>query len=156
MTMAENHMHVNAPPETVFDVLADAESYGHWVVGASEIRDADSTWPEPGATFHHTQGAYGRGIKDTTTVVASNRPRQLVMIARARPLVVAKVELRLRPSGRGTHVTMVEYPVGALLARIHNPVIDWLTGLRNQESLRRLRRLAEERDARTEPARAAA
>ncbi len=143
--MAENETYVDAPPDAVFDVLADAGSYAHWVVGSSQVRASDPEWPEPGSEFHHTQGFYGVGLKDSTESVAANRPRQLVMEARFRPLMVAKIELRLRPRGRGTHVKMIEFPVRGPVAKIHNPLLDRLIWARNAESLRRLRKLAEER-----------
>jgi hypothetical protein len=145
--VSENHAHIDAPPDAVFDVLADAGSYAYWVVGSSEIRGVEGNWPEAGSTFHHTQGFYGVGLKDTTTAIASTRPRQLVMEVRFRPLMIGKVEMRLRPSGRGTHVTMIEYPVSGPVARIHNPVLDRVFWARNVESLRRLRKLAERRAA---------
>ena len=145
LDMAENEAYIDAAPDDVFDVLADPDSYGHWVVGSSEIRGVDGDWPEPGSTFHHTQGFFGHGLKDTTTAIASNRPRQLVMEVRFRPLMIGKVELRLRPRGRGTRVKMIEYPVSGPVAKLHNPLLDRLFWARNVESLRRLRKLAEER-----------
>jgi hypothetical protein len=96
-----------------------------------------------GSKFHHTQGFFGVGLPDNTEVVSVNRPRQLVLEARIRPFAVNKVEMRLRPSGSGTQVTMIEYPVGGIAEKLDNPVIDMLLHLRNIESLRRLRRMAE-------------
>jgi uncharacterized protein YndB with AHSA1/START domain len=143
--MAENHVYIDAPPDAVFDVLADAESYHYWVVGSSEIRAWDRNWPEPGSKFHHTQGFYGVGLKDDTVSIAANRPRQLVMEVRFRPLMIGKVEFRLRPRGRGTHVTMIEYPISGPVAKVNNPLIDRALWARNVETLRRLRKLSEER-----------
>jgi uncharacterized protein YndB with AHSA1/START domain len=143
--LAVTESYVDAPPEAVFDVLADPDSYGHWVVGSTRIRDADSSWPRPGSKFHHTQGFFGIGLPDNTEVVASKRPRQLVLEARIRPFAVNKVELRLHPHGNGTRVTMIEYPTGGLAALVANPLMDLLLHVRNLESLRRLRRLAEAR-----------
>ncbi|HEX8054747.1 MAG TPA: SRPBCC family protein [Thermoleophilaceae bacterium] len=156
--MAENHAYIDAPPDAVFDVLADAPSYADWVVGASQIRDVEGDWPEAGTKFHHTQGAFGIGLKDSTTAVAANRPRQLVIVVRFRPFMIGKVEFRLRPRGRGTHVTMIEYPIGGPVAKVNNPLIDRALWARNVETLRRLRRISEQRAARTGevPARAAA
>ena len=142
--MSVNETYVNAPPEAVFDVLADPFGYGYWVPGSSKIRAADDDWPDAGSTFHHTQGAYGVGLKDTTSVVAAERPRTLVLEARFRPFAVNKVELRLFPSGEGTRVVMVEYPTGGLAAKLHNPLMEVALKLRNVEALRRLRKLAEE------------
>jgi uncharacterized protein YndB with AHSA1/START domain len=141
--MSVNETYVDAPPESVFDVLSDAGSYHHWVVGSSKIRAADDGWPEPGSEFRHVQGFFGVGLSDTTAVVAAEPPRTLVLEARIRPFAVNKVELRLFPSGRGTMVVMVEYPTGGLAAKVMNPLVDLSLKLRNVESLRRLRKLAE-------------
>lgn len=141
--MSVTETYVNAPPEDVFDVLADPKSYAHWVVGATRTRRADATWPRKGSKFHHTQGAFGIGLPDNTEVLSSHRPRQLVLEARIRPFAVNKVEMRLRRRGEGTCVTMVEYPIGGIAEKIDNPVMDFALHLRNIESLRRLRRLAE-------------
>ena len=141
--MSENHAYIDAPPDAVFDVLSDPWSYAYWVVGSSRTRGVEGDWPEPGSKFHHTQGFYGVGLKDSTESIAATRPRQLVMEVRFRPLMVGKVELRLRPRGRGTHVTMIEYPVAGPIAKVHNPALDRAFLARNVESLRRLRKLAE-------------
>jgi uncharacterized protein YndB with AHSA1/START domain len=143
--MSVTHTYVDAPPDAVFEVLSDPDSYGHWVVGASRTRKADSDWPKPGSKFHHTQGFFGIGLPDNTEVVASRRPRQLVLHARIRPFAVNKVEMRLRKSGRGTNVTMIEYPVAGIAHKVNNKLIDVALHLRNVESLRRLRKMAEER-----------
>ena len=144
--MSVTETHVRADPEAVFAVLADPRSYAHWVVGSSKTRGVEGRWPKPGSTFHHTQGAFGVGLKDTTSVIDSNPPRQIVLEVRARPFWVGKVEMRLRPSGDGTHVTMIEYPVSGFVKPLHNPLLDRLLHLRNVESLRRLRKMAENGD----------
>ena len=143
-----NETWVDAKPGAVFDVLADPYQYGHWVVGSSKIRRADVRWPKPGSTFHHIQGFFGIGLPDNTQVLSADRPRELVLEARIRPFAINKVELRLRPSGRGTRVVMVEYPTGGLAKKLSNPLsnplMDAALWLRNVESLRRLRKLAEQ------------
>lgn len=143
--MARNHTHVEAPPEAVWDVLADPPTYADWVVGSNDIRGFEGSWPEKTSLFHHTQGMWPLQIKDTTSVLEVERPRRMKLEVRARPLVVAHVELILEPAGRGTRVTMIEAPVRGLLGLIRNPLVDGMIHLRNVESLRRLRRLAERR-----------
>jgi uncharacterized protein YndB with AHSA1/START domain len=142
--MSVTETYVDAPPDAVFDVLADPKSYAHWVVGASRTRKADAAWPRPGSKFHHTQGVFGIGLPDNTEVISSNRPQRLVMEARIRPFAVNKVEMRLQSRGGGTRVTMIEYPTGGLAKLVPAPVTNALLHLRNIEALRRLRRLAEE------------
>lgn len=143
--MAENDIVIDRSPEQVFAVLSDPFSYEDWVVGASDIRDVEGNWPEVGATFHHTQFVPRFGLKDTTSVLASEPPTRLTLCVRARPLVVGEVEFSLTPAEGGTRVKMTEIPVGGIQAPIHNPVFDAGLRLRNAETLRRLKRIAETR-----------
>jgi uncharacterized protein YndB with AHSA1/START domain len=143
--MSVNETWVDAPPDAVFDVLADAFSYGDWVPGATRIRRADDNWPAPDSEFHHTQGVLGVGLPDTTAVVSSERPRTLVLEARFRPFAVNKVEFRLAPSAGGTKVVMIEFATGGLARRVPAAVTNAAYWLRNVETLRRLRRRAEAR-----------
>jgi uncharacterized protein YndB with AHSA1/START domain len=144
---AINHVHIAAPPSAVFATLATTDRYADWVVGASDIRDADAGWPAPGTRFHHTQGIPHVGLKDTTEVLESEAPRRLVLEVRARPLIVARVTLDLLGDANGTRLTMTESPTGGWLARVDGRLLDRLIQLRNAEALRRLRRLCEGRSA---------
>ena len=141
--MAKNTIHIDAPPQAVFDVLADPERYPDWVVGAKRIRRADPEWPKPGATFAHAVGAGPLEVKDTTTVVETEEPRRIVLRARARPIGIAHVELLLTPDGGGTRVDMLEHPVEPAFLRRLSALVDPLICPRNAESLRRLKGLVE-------------
>jgi len=143
--VAVNTVEVPRPPEAVWSVLADPGSYGEWVTGAADIRGVEGHWPEPGSMFKHTQGIPVIGLRDSSSVVAADSPRRLVLEVRARPVVVAEVVLELEPRDGGTHVTMIEKPTGGLLHKIYRPRIDRLVHKRNEESLRRLKELAERR-----------
>ena len=143
--MARNQAHLDATPEQVWAVLADPESYAHWVVGSKEIRDADPAWPEPGTRFHHTVGVGPLTLKDHTEVLESRAPERLVMRARARPSGEANVIIELTPEDDGTRVDMEEYPVAGIAKIVHNPLQDKLIHHRNVESLRRLEELARRR-----------
>jgi uncharacterized protein YndB with AHSA1/START domain len=140
--MSVTRRHSSASPEEVFAVLSDADSYAHWVVGASETRFVEGNWPDEGATFHHTQGVPKIGLKDTTSVLVSEPPRYLKLRVRIRPFLIGEVELELTPSGTGTDIVMTEHPVGGLLKPVHNPLFDLGFHLRNVEGLRRLDNLA--------------
>ena len=141
--MPRTEILVDAEPEVVFDVLTDAETYADWVVGSREIRDADSDWPEPGTVLHHTVGLGPFALADHTLVEESLPPVRLRLLARARPLPSARITIDLRPEADGTRLTMVEdvaLPFGSLLM---GPVGHGMLRLRNVESLRRLKELAE-------------
>jgi uncharacterized protein YndB with AHSA1/START domain len=142
--MAVNEIEMHVPPERVFDVLSDPRSFGRWVVGSRAIHAADPAWPAPGSVFEHTQGLRPLPLlRDVTTVLASTRPAMLRMRVQARPLTVAHVTLRMQPRGSGTRVTMEEVPADLRSHVLMNPLTDPLLRLRNAESLRRLKRLAE-------------
>jgi uncharacterized protein YndB with AHSA1/START domain len=138
--MARNTIHVNAPPEAVWEVLADPRLYGNWVVGASTTRDVEGRWPEPGSRLHHTQMLL---IHDTTSVLESDPRRRLVLEARARPLVIARVDIRLEPESGGTFIVLDETAIGGLLGALPQALSDAPIHLRNHETVRRLKRLAE-------------
>ena len=141
--MASNRIFIAVPPTGVFDVLADPRTYAEWVVGSREIRAADETWPTPGSAFDHSVGRAPLVIKDDTSVVDSQPPVMLELRARARPLPTARITLHLQPYGRGTRVTMIEEPTSRVLAAVGGPLLHAATRLRNRESLRRLKALAE-------------
>lgn len=143
--MAVNFEHIEAPPQRVFDVLSDPESYGYWVVGARKIRGADPGFPAEGTKFHHQQGFGPIRLNDDTKVLESDPPRRLVLHARFRPLGTQKVILQLTPEGAGTKVTMEEKPGDPFTRLVFNPLANLLLRGRNTEALRRLKELAEGR-----------
>jgi len=138
--MARNTIHVDAPPEAVFEVLADPRLYGSWVVGASVSKEVEGRWPEVGALLHHSQMMV---LHDTTTVLEMDPARRLVLEARARPLIVARVEVKLEPAGDGTHLVLDETATGGLAGALPHAFTDALIHLRNREAVRRLKRLTE-------------
>jgi uncharacterized protein YndB with AHSA1/START domain len=142
--MSVNETWVDAPPEQVFDVLADPYGYGYWVPGATLSKPTEGDWPEPGSVFEHVQGIFGIGLPDNTEVVSVERPRTIILEARIRPFAVNKVELRLFPSRGGTKLVMVEYPTGGLASLLPRALTDIGLWVRNVEALRRLRKMAEE------------
>lgn len=146
--MAQNEEYVAAPPQAVWDVLADPNSYGYWVVGSKAIRDADSDWPNPGSRFHHTVGFGPLSVDDHTVSLEAEPGTRLKIRAKARPLGTAHVTLDLVEEGRGTRVKMVEDPADPLTAFVFNPLTHLLVRGRNVESLRRLGELAVKRQAR--------
>ncbi len=130
------------PPEAVWDALADPGGYGYWVVGSKVIRDADPAWPAPGSRFHHTIGVGPLQVSDHTESLEAREPVLLRMRAKARPLGVAQVTLRMTREGSGTLVRMTESPDGPFAVLSLNPLVQAFTKVRNAESLMRLEELA--------------
>ena len=147
--MPRSEILVDADPEVVFDVLTDAETYDEWVVGTRAIRGVEPRWPQPGGRFHHTVGWIGPlSVEDHTEVEDIDPPRSLVLRVKTRPWMVGRVELYVKPEDDGrTRVIMHESTIGGLATRAGSKVMGLPLWGRNEESLRRLKRIAESRAA---------
>ena len=146
--MATNERFMRVSPAAVWDALADARTYGDWVVGSKRIRAADAAWPAPGSRFHHTVGVGPLSVDDHTECLEADPPSLLRLRAKARPLGTAQVTLELTPSDGGTFVRMTENPDGLSSLLGLSPLVHLLTMVRNAESLRRLETIAERRTVR--------
>lgn len=143
-TGARTTLPFRSPPEGVFAVLADGSRYADWVVGAKRVRGVDDTWPEPGSRFHHEVGVGPLTIEDSSTLVSMDPPRQVVLEVRAWPAGKARVTITMTPQeGGGTEVLMEEVPTGGPARTIDSWPLRRVTMLRNLESLKRLRRIAD-------------
>lgn len=146
--MALNTIVVAAPPHAVFAVLADPAAYGAFVVGSKHVRRFEPTWPEVGSVIHHTLGVGPFALRDLTRVEEVEEGRRLVLRAQMRPLSVNLVAFTLRPADEGCEVEVEEYAIEGPVASVWNPLFEAAMALRNQEMLRRLKRIAERRLAR--------
>ena len=139
--MAENEIEIQAPPERVWAVLADPQSFDDWVVGAQNVRDADASWPAVGSKLHHSTGVGPLTIDDETSVEVSERPTRLVLLAQVGAAGAFRVTLELRPAAAGTTLWMHEEAVDGIAD--HVPGTDSAIHVRNEISLERLKGLAE-------------
>lgn len=137
---------IDAPAQAVWDVLSDGWFYATWVVGASRVRGVDEGWPAEGTRIHHSFGLWPVVISDTTNVLRSIEPTELVLKARGWPAGEAEVVITVTPEDAAScTVAMTEDAVtgpGTLMPR---PLRQLAIGPRNVEALRRLAYLAEGR-----------
>jgi len=142
--MATVRRTVQAPPASVYKVLADGWTYSDWVVGTTHIRDVDPSWPAPGARLHHKAGPWPLSLNDTSTVVAVEPDRSLELRAGLWPLGEATVRITLEPAGMSaTVVSMHEDFRAGPLHWVKNKINDLVLHRRNIETLRRLADIAE-------------
>lgn len=142
--VARNRIHIAAPPAFVFAVLADAERYPEWVVGAAEVRDQEGNFPEVGSRFHHSVKIGLLKLHDHTEVLEVEPPSRIVLEAKARPLGTARISIELSAGEEGTNVLMEEGPADRLTSLVaDNAVADLALRLRNAEALSRLKRVVE-------------
>lgn len=146
--MIEINRRVDVTPAEVYAVLADGWSFAGWVVGASHIRAVDPSWPDPGSRIHHSVGPWPLSIEDVTTVVAAEPGSLLELEARAWPVGAAKVRIELRPSTGGrTEIRFLEELDKGPGRLVPTVLQGLLLKPRNDESLRRLVRIASGRTA---------
>jgi uncharacterized protein YndB with AHSA1/START domain len=143
--MSRNRIHVDAPPEAVFAVLDDPWAYPRWVVGSRRIRAVDREWPSEEARFHHAVGTVAGEVEDSSKILERDPPRRMHLEARVRPAGTAVVDIEVRPDGDGSEVVLEETLTDGPLARLPRVASEALLSLRNELSLRRLRREVERR-----------
>jgi uncharacterized protein YndB with AHSA1/START domain len=129
---------IDAPPQAVWDVLADGWLYPLWVVGATRMRAVDADWPAVGSRIHHSAGVWPLVVDDNTEVKEAEPVQRLRLRAKGWPLGEADVVLELKAAGAGTRVTIkedaVEGPGRFVPGIVRAPMLKW----RNTETLNRL------------------
>jgi uncharacterized protein YndB with AHSA1/START domain len=143
--MARAEIEIAAPPEAVWDVLADAGAYGEWVVGTKNVARADAEWPQPGSALEYELGIGPFAIGDRTVVVEAEPSRRLVLRAELGRVGAASILLTLEPQGGGTRVVMEEEPVEGVVDAFNNRLADAALAQRNDLALGRLKSIAESR-----------
>jgi uncharacterized protein YndB with AHSA1/START domain len=139
---------VQAPPDRVFAVLADGWTYSDWVVGTAHIRDVDPSWPAPGSKLHHKVGPWPLSLKDSSTIIACEPNRSMIMTVGLWPLGEGTVKFELEQAGASaTRITMHEDFSAGPLQWMRNKINDLVLHRRNVESLRRLADIAEREKA---------
>jgi uncharacterized protein YndB with AHSA1/START domain len=143
-----NETRIDAPPQQVWDVLADGWLYPLWVVGATRMRAVDDGWPAVGTRIHHSAGVWPATINDETVVLSLDPPRCIGLRAKGWPMGEADVRIELEADGAGTRVRIHEDaaigPARLLPGPLREPLLRW----RNTETLRRLAFVVEGRAAR--------
>jgi len=142
--MATNTREIETVPDKVWEVLSDGWLYPVWVVGATRMRDVESSWPQVGARLHHSFGVWPAVVNDNTEVLESEPGRYLKLRARGWPIGEAEVAITLTAIRAHTLVQIDEKAVsgpGAVPGPLEAVLIKW----RNMETLRRLALVAENR-----------
>jgi uncharacterized protein YndB with AHSA1/START domain len=143
--MSTNELTIKAPPQRVWDVLADGWLYPLWVVGAARMRRVDPAWPEVGTRIHHSVGLWPFLINDHTEVLEMRRGEFLSLRARAWPAGAAEIAITLTPNGEHTDVRLQETVTSGPGALLPPPIEGLSLRWRNSEALQRLASIAEQR-----------
>lgn len=141
--MARNTTWIGVSVDELFEILLDAAAYPAWVVGSKRLAWVEREWPAPGSAFWIRFAAELR--EDKTEMLEIERPVRVVLRPHVRPFCVTRVVLDLEARGDATHVTFTETVQWPSQPRPARAIGDALLLLRNIESLRRLKLLAEGR-----------
>jgi hypothetical protein len=142
--MSNNLRRFDCTPDDVFRVLSDGWLYPAWVVGASRIRDVDDAWPAVDSQLHHSFGIWPFVVNDITKVEEYEAPRHMVMTAKGWPIGEARVILDIEPrKSGGCYVRIREDAITGPTLLLPTFLRNVLLHIRNHETLRRLRFLAE-------------
>lgn len=143
--MSHNARIVRCTPETLFETLADGWLYPVWVVGASRMRDVDTTWPEPGSRIHHSLGVWPWLIDDETTCLEYEPDARIVLEPKGGVVGRGIVTITVRPHTKGCVVRMQEAVLSGPGLLVAKPLLHAALRLRNRESLKRLAFISEGR-----------
>ncbi|MFD4989218.1 SRPBCC family protein [Streptomyces sp. NPDC058374] len=141
--MAVRHQLIGAPPERVWEVLADGSRYSEWVVGTSGSHTERGPWPQTGATIEYDVQVGPWTLANETIVRISEPPRVLELEADSGRLGTARIAIEARPWGDETLVIVDEHPLRGLGGTLHNTVLDSLLQVRHRRMLKRLAEVVE-------------
>jgi hypothetical protein len=136
-----------ATREQVWDQIANGWTYSQWVVGNSRMRAVDADWPAPGSAIHHSVGVWPLLLDDETRVEECEPLQKIVLIAKGRPIGLARITLRLSDIDTGCRIEMSEIPISAPLKWLPHRAALAAAYPRNRECTWRLAALAEGRTA---------
>lgn len=133
---------IDAPLDSVFDVLCDPRALHYFVAGARTVRRFDPRWPDPGTAIDHTIGVAPLVLRDRTVAIECESNRRLLFEAHAHLLGVFRIEFLLEPNGSATTLRVDERAIaGPFSKSLPRIVGDVLLSLRNLEMCRRMRHL---------------
>jgi uncharacterized protein YndB with AHSA1/START domain len=125
-------MHIDAPPERVFDTLADVEHHPEWANPSAKLKMSSVSGGRPriGSTYRSEQVFVGKPQTAEIKIVEFDRPNRFAFAVTQRKQGSTKdVRYRhtfvLTPEGRGTRLERTTASVGgnALLDAVVTPAV---------------------------------
>jgi len=141
MTQVRASIDIDAPPESVYDVMLDPSRLHEWVTIHRKIDHADEGRPGTGFQMDQTLFLRGTNFKVHWTLTEAERPDRATWEGRGPARSYARTTYRLTPNGDGTRF---EYenefkPPGGIIGAAASRVI--VGGVPQREANRSLQRL---------------
>jgi uncharacterized protein YndB with AHSA1/START domain len=149
MTTLEREIDIAAPPDRVYDVLADPNCLGEWVTIQEELEEAPDGDLQPGSRLRQRLKVAGQRFRLSWTVVEADRPSRIVWEGEGPMGTKAKATYDLSGNGGGTHFSycnQYELP-GGIAGRLAGRAVSAASGREADKTLKRLKKLVEARAA---------
>lgn len=121
MSTLERDIHIDAPPERVYDVVSDPSCLHRWVTIQDALEEAPDGELEQGARLVQRLRVAGQCFTVTWKVMAADRPSKLVWEGKGPLGTSAKAVYELHPNTGGTdfhYLNDFHLPGGALGAAV--------------------------------------
>jgi uncharacterized protein YndB with AHSA1/START domain len=132
-------VHMNAPPDRVWDLVSDVTKIGRYSPETFEAKWLDGAdGPAVGARFRGHVKRNGRGPTywTTCTVIASEPGREFAFGVGPRRAPLNVWRYRLEPSGEGTNVTESFELRRTIPLRVYWALLGWARGRTNRNGMR--------------------
>lgn len=141
----QREIHIDAPPQTIYEVIMDARRLGDWVTIHEGLEDAPVGALRKGSTLTQTLKLAGRSFKVRWKVVQNDPAERVVWEGEGPVRSRAKVIYDLTADGDGTRFSYTnEYHLpGGALGKVAEPAVRRVTGGELDRSLEALRKLVE-------------
>ncbi len=152
MTKLEREIEIEAPPDRVYDVLADPACLGDWVTIQEELEEAPKGDLREGSTLRQRMKVAGRRFRLSWTVIEAVRPSRIVWEGHGPMGSTAKAIYELSGnSDGGTRFSYLnEYGLpGGVAGRLAGRAILAAAGREADRTLKRLKKLVEGKGATT-------
>ena len=141
----ERSIEIAAPPEAVYDLIADPNRLGEWVTIHQYVDEGVPDELVKGAKMSQCLKLAGRKFKVEWTVVENDRPSHVVWEGKGPLGSKARAVYDFSESGGTTHFTYSnEYELpGGSVGKLAGPAVRKVTGKELDASLENLRKLVE-------------
>jgi uncharacterized protein YndB with AHSA1/START domain len=142
---AHHEVEIAAPPEEVYDLIADPDRLEEWVSIHVALLDSSSDTLQEGSELTQCLRLAGQKFKVRWKVVESDRPRRLVWEGKGPVHSHARVVNDLEPTEGGTRFSYInEYDLpGGRFGKMAGPMVRRVTSGELEKSLESLRKLVE-------------
>jgi uncharacterized protein YndB with AHSA1/START domain len=134
---------VRAPPQAVFEFLADFENWPRWQSDMKTSELVDGERGQVGARYHYVSKAMGQTFDSTVRIVQADPPREIAFEGEWTGTIRPSGRYLVEPAPDGAMVTLNPHPEARGFGTVMAPLMGWMIKRLNQQHLEALRRAVE-------------